>query len=135
MDRDIESEVRSCGPCQTVRNRPSRAPLHPWAWPEGPWQQVHVDFAGPFMGHMFLIVVDSYSKWLEVINMQSTTAARTIEELSNIFARNGIPHQLVSDNGPQFVSDEFRNFMIRSAKSMLKNKGRSKTSVRKGYTR
>ena len=46
--------------------------------------------------------------------MQSTTAAKTkarIEELRNIFARNGIPHQLVSDNGPQFVSDEFRNFM------------------------
>ena len=43
--------------------------------------------------------------------MQSTTAAKTIEELRNIFARNGIPHQLVSDKGPQFVSDEFRNFM------------------------
>ena len=111
MDRDIESEVKSCGPCQTVRNRPSRAPLHPWAWPEDPWQRIHVDFAGPFMGHMFLIVVDSYSKWLEVIIMQSTIAAKTIEELRNIFARNGIPHQLVSDNGPQFVSDEFRNFM------------------------
>ena len=55
------------------------------------------------MGHMFLIVVDSYSKWLEVIIMQSTTAAKTIEELRNIFAQNGIPHQ--------FVSDEFRNFM------------------------
>ena len=111
MDRDIESEVKSCGPCQTVRNRPSRAPLHPWAWPEDPWQRIHVDFAGPFMGHMFLIVVDSYSKWLEVIIMQSTIAAKTIEQLRNIFARNGIPQQLVSDNGPQFVSDEFRNFM------------------------
>ena len=43
--------------------------------------------------------------------MQSTTAAKTIEELKNIFVGNGIPHQLVSDNGPQFVSDEFRNFM------------------------
>ena len=63
------------------------------------------------MEHMFLIAVDSYSKWLEVITMQSTTAAKTIEELRNIFARNGIPHQLVSDNDPQFVSDEFRNFM------------------------
>ena len=42
MDRDIESEVRSCGPCQTVRNRPSRALLrvHPWAWPKGPWQRM-----------------------------------------------------------------------------------------------
>ena len=48
------------------------------------------------MGQMFLIVVDSFSKWLEVITMQSTTAAKTIEELRNIFARNGILHQLYS---------------------------------------
>ncbi|XP_061190069.1 uncharacterized protein K02A2.6-like [Saccostrea echinata] len=60
---------------------------------------------------MFLIVVDAHSKWPEVIPMQTTTSTKTIITLRNIFARNGLPEQLVSDNGPQFVSEEFQKFM------------------------
>ena len=44
--------------------------------------------------------------------MSSTTTAKTIAVLRDVFARNGIPRQLVSDNGPQFISDEFRQFMV-----------------------
>ena len=70
-----------------------------------------MDFAGPFLGHMFLIVVDTHSKWLEVEIMSSTTAEKTIDRLRYIFSHYGLPEQLVSDNGPQFVSLEFKHFM------------------------
>nr|XP_039263169.1 uncharacterized protein K02A2.6-like [Styela clava] len=60
---------------------------------------------------MFLVVIDEYSKWAEVIPMRSITSQRTIEELRHIFARYGICKQLVSDNGPTFTSEEFANFM------------------------
>ena len=63
------------------------------------------------MGKMFLIVVDSYSKWLEVEVMSSITSEATIEKLRDLFARYGIPQQLVSDNGSQFTSREFAEFM------------------------
>ena len=76
-----------------------------------PWQQVHVDFAGPFAGKMFLIVLDAHSKWPEVHIMSSTTAAKTIAVLREIFARYGLPQQLVSDNGPQFTAEEFTMFL------------------------
>ena len=76
-----------------------------------PWQRVHVDFAGPFQGKMFLLVVDAHSKWPEVVNMTTTSAQCTIEELRRMFASYGIPEQLVSDNGPQFVSGCFEEFM------------------------
>lgn len=62
------------------------------------------------MGKMFLIVVDSHSKWLEVELMHSITSEATIEKLRDIFARYGIPQQLVSDNGPQFTAQEFSEF-------------------------
>ena len=56
---------------------------------------------------MFLVVVDTHSKLPEMIKMTSTTTEHTIEVLRTIFARLGLPEQLVSDNGPQFSSDEF----------------------------
>ena len=60
---------------------------------------------------MFFLVTDAHSKWPEVNIMSSTTAVRTISVLREMFSRLGIPEQLVSDNGPQFLSDEFKQFM------------------------
>ena len=111
VDKDLEECAKSCLACQAVRNAPAVAPLHPWVWPAKPWQRIHIDFAGPFLGKTFLIVIDAHSKWPEVVGMTTTTAQRTITELRKIFAAYGLPEQLVSDNGPQFVSDDFALFM------------------------
>lgn len=111
LDKDILSVVRDCAKCQLARNKPQTAPLHPWEWPKAPWQRIHIDFAGPFMNKMFLVVVDSHSKWLEVEIMPNITSQSTIERLRDLFARFGLPMQLVSDNGPQFTSQEFAEFM------------------------
>ena len=45
-----------------MKGDPKLTPLHLWEFPEGPWRRIHVDFAGPFQGKRFLIVVDAYSK-------------------------------------------------------------------------
>ena len=111
LDSDIEECAQSCIPCQSVKNAPPVAPLHPWLWPARPWQRLHVDFAGPFMGRMYLIIIDAHSKWPEVIEMHTTTAQKTIYELRRLFASYGLPEQIVTDNGPQFVSEEFAAFM------------------------
>ena len=47
--------------------------------------------------------------------MKSTTSEKTIEVLHSIFSVHGIPKQIVSDNGPQFVSDEFKAFLKANA--------------------
>ena len=111
LDHDIESLVKACSQCQSVRSSPPVAPLHPWSWPTRPWQRIHVDYAGPFRGRNFLIVVDAHSKWPEVIPMVSTTSSATIHELRCLFSSFGLPEQLVSDNGPQFTADEFKEFL------------------------
>ena len=92
----------------------AKAPLHPWTWPNRPWQRLHVDFAGPFLNQSFLIVVDVHSKWAEVVEMTHTTTAKTIAALKHLFAMHGIPEQIVSDNGPQFTSSDFEEFTRRN---------------------
>ena len=111
IDRHIEDLVKSCVSCQQSKDTPPLAPLHPWIWPSKPWQRLHIDFAGPFLGKMFFILVDAHSKWPEVIEMTSTTSQSTISVLRNLFASYRLPLQIVSDNGPQFTSAEFAKFM------------------------
>ena len=103
--------MKSCECCQAVRKNPAPALLHPWLWPAKPWQRVHFDFAGPFQGRMFFVVVDAHSKWPEVIEISSITAQRTITEVRRLFSSFGLPEQVVTDNGPTFVSEEFRLFL------------------------
>ena len=111
LDQNIEDLVKGCIPCQSVKSAPPIAPLHPWIWPSKPCQRIHVDFAGPFLGRMFIIIVDAHSKWPEVYEMSSTSTDSTIAILRHVFAAYGLPQQLVSDNGPQFASSEFAQFL------------------------
>ena len=110
LDRDLEDLAKACVECKSAKKAPPTAPLQPWSWPSRPWQRVHLDFAGPFQDAMFLIAVDAYSKWPEVRVMKSTTAPQTLDVLRDWFSSHGIPHQLVTDNGPQFIAQEFDSF-------------------------
>ena len=111
LDPDLESKVKSCPECQSHRKTPAEPPLHPWEWPHRPWSRVHVDYARPFQGKMFFILVDAYSKWMEVFPMNSSTTSATIEILRIIFATHGLLEKLVSDNGSNFTSEEFERFL------------------------
>ena len=114
LDKDIEGMVGECHQCQINLKTPATAPLHPWEWPARPWARIHIDFAGPFMDKMFLVVVDAHSKWLEVVPVPNITSQTTISTLRSIFATHGLPEMLVSDNGPSFKSAEFQGFLKRN---------------------
>ena len=90
MDADLEAKVRQCEPCQQHQRMPAKAPVHPWDWPERLWSRIHADYAGPFMGSMFLLLVDAHSKWLEVIPTTSATTPSTISAMEAVFATHGI---------------------------------------------
>ena len=110
LDIDIESYVGSCEACQSQQADGPVAPLMHWRFPSKCWQRIHVDFA-ELEKKYYMIVVDAHSKWLEVIPMNSTTTVKTISELRKLFARFGLPEVVVSDNGSQFISTEFDNFL------------------------
>ena len=107
LDKDIEKLLHGCNKCQEVSSVPPPAPLNQWKWPTRPWARLHLDFAGPFEGKLFLIMIDAHSKWIEAVSTHSTSSAVVIEELRSVFARFGIPEMIVTDNGSQ----EFKSFL------------------------
>ena len=111
LDNDIEQLARKCSGCQVNQKALPKASLHPWEWPSAPWERIHIDFAGPFMGNMFLIAVDAHSKWPKVHVMNSITASKTIDVLRQIFARFGVVKQIISDSGRTLTSEEFQIFV------------------------
>ncbi|KRY20467.1 Transposon Tf2-9 polyprotein [Trichinella patagoniensis] len=115
MDEDIEKTVNTCDVCHSSRAAMPKAPVHSWEKPNNPWSRLHIDFAGPFQGKTFLIVVDAFSKWLEVIPISEMSTRTVIEELRQLFATHGLPNTVVSDNAAQFVSVEFQQFLKRGA--------------------
>ncbi|GFQ70138.1 uncharacterized protein K02A2.6 [Trichonephila clavata] len=113
-DKDIEEAAKNCVDCARYKADPTKAKVHYWEYPSMPWESIHVDFAGTIFEHMFFLIVDAHSKWLEVYPMKTTTTKKTIECLRDSFARFGLPRVLVSDNGSQFTSYEFQRFMQRN---------------------
>ena len=106
INAQLEELAKACSGCLQNQAMPTKAPLYLWEWATAPWKRMHIDYAGPFQNSMFLVVVDEHSKWPEVIPVSSSTSSSTIEVLCDLFARFGIPEQIVSDNGAQFVSDQ-----------------------------
>ena len=104
LDLNIETIVKDCSQCQSNRSMPTAVPIKPWKWPSTPWSRRHLDFAGPFLGHMFLIIIDAYSKWLEVRIMKSTTSSAIVTTLCSIFAPFGLPSIIVTDNACNLTS-------------------------------
>lgn len=108
IDDQITELVKQCNQCASVAKSPTKVPLESWSVPEGPWQRIHIDFAGPCNDVYFVVIVDAYSKWPEIFITQTITAVKTIKVLDELFARFGLPKLIVSDNGTQFVSEKFR---------------------------
>ena len=121
LDNDIEQIIKSCLKCVTYIKNPPEVQLQSWNVTESPWERVHIDYAGPLQGHLFLIIVDSKSKWLEAEIVESTDNKTTIAKLQSCFARHGIPKYLVSDNAAGFTSQPFATFLSRIGTKHIKS--------------
>lgn len=119
MHEGITRYVRNCSICHATKspNRIQRAPMGKRLEAERPWQVLYVDFVGPFPrsknGFAYLLVaVDGFSKFVHVHPMRTATAKGTIRFLEHsIFLIFGVPDKVVSDNGSQFVSREYKQFL------------------------
>ena len=106
--KEVEQMVKSCPVCMKNKT-PHTEPLLQPALPSHPWEKVAADLF-QLKGKPYLVVVDYYSKYVEVQSLSLTTSAAVVTSLKAIFSRHGIPATFVSDNGPQFSSEEMRTF-------------------------
>ena len=77
--------------------------------PNRPWEKIGTDLF-EFKGTTYLLLVDYYLRYIEVVKLSTTTARGVVLAMKPIFARHGIPNVIISDNGPQYTSQEFRDF-------------------------
>jgi hypothetical protein len=110
ITEDIEQMINKCQHCYLARPNPQKITKEKWPSSDIPWERVHVDFF-MYQRQNYLLLVDAFSKWPEVFKMISTTASSTISRLKDVFSRFGNPKVLVSDNGPQFTSAQFSDYM------------------------
>ncbi|XP_031777339.1 uncharacterized protein K02A2.6-like [Nasonia vitripennis] len=111
IDADIELITKSCAVCAKHAHAPPKFNTHHWKYTKGPWERIHIDYSGPVAGKKVLVITDAYCKWLEVKITSYSTSTATIDIDDQSFATYGIPSIVVSDNGCQFVSDEFETFL------------------------
>ncbi|KAG6463039.1 hypothetical protein O3G_MSEX013623 [Manduca sexta] len=108
IDDALEKMINSCEVCTQLKPSPPRAPISPWEYPPHAFYRIHIDFLGPINRSVFLVVVDAYSKWVEVYNMKTaSTSVAVIDKLYEFMSRFGVPHTIVSDNGTVFVFPGF----------------------------
>lgn len=74
IDTELEKKVKVCQNWQSVRQNPAHAPHHQWEWLQRSWSRVHADYAGPFLGRMFLVLVDVHTKCIDVHITSSFTS-------------------------------------------------------------
>lgn len=108
MSKELENLVKNCTEC-CREQRQRHQPLIPSPLPELPWQKVATDLF-EWKQHMYLLIVDYYSRYIEIARLKSTNADEVITHTKGIFARHRIPEVVLSDNGPQFASAAYRQF-------------------------
>ena len=111
MDEAAESMIKNCQACVVNQPLNKYTPLQPIPLPRGPWVKGAVDLVGPMDGKFILTYIDYYSSYPEAYILKEITSREVIKALSDIFARFGFPEEIVSDNGKQFVSEEFEVFL------------------------
>lgn len=110
LDKEIEGLSNSCEICIEHRPEQEKSVLIKWPLTSKVFERIHLDHAGPFKGRTFLIMVDSYSKWVEIFEVSSATTKTTLKYMREVFARLGLPAKIMTDNGTAFTSAEFERF-------------------------
>lgn len=111
IHRDVAAACRSCPACQKAARKPStKAPLHPLPVISEPFERVAIDIVGPLPrtkhGNKFLLTLIDYgTRYPEAVPLRTTDSASVAMGLMTIFTRLGVPKEILSDQGSNFLSE------------------------------
>lgn len=110
LSTEIKQMVSTCTHCQESRPSQKREPLLTTLLPSRPWERVAADIC-ELNKQNYLVVVDYFSRYIELAHLKNMSSETTVANLKNICARWGCPNELVTDNGPQFSGRTFMQFV------------------------
>jgi transposase InsO family protein len=136
MSAAIRTYIGNCAVCRAVDARQQKETMCPHEIPMRPWSKVGTDLFS-FNNRAYLITVDYFSNFWEVDCLTDTRSSTVIHKLKAHFARHGIPDIVISDNGPQYSSQEFKQFStvwefkhITSSPAYPQSNGKAESAVK-----
>ena len=108
VSAQIEGFVKKCLTCVKLTH-PANQPMISSKLPKHPWERIATD---PFElnKQTYILFVDYHSRYPEVIKLNSATFTSIIIAMKSLFSTHGIPHTVISDNGPQYDSVKMKQF-------------------------
>ena len=110
LSRQLDELVKNCPECSKAQKQRAQ-PLITSSFPELPWQKVATDLF-EWKHQNYLLIVDYFSRYIEIALLKGTSADEVIRHTKSTFARHGIPELVISDNGPQFSAESYAQFAM-----------------------
>ena len=110
MTAQIKDMIAQCGACNTYQDHQSKEPMLSHETPTRAWSTISQDLF-TLHGETYLITVDHYSDFWELDNITSdTTSTAVVKCTKNHLSRYGTVDKIITDNGPQFISSDYKEF-------------------------
>jgi len=109
MGKDIEEMISKCAICLECQSSNPKEPMILEKPATRPWESISIDLF-KWEGDDYLLIVDSYSHFIEITKLNNNTSQTVVMHTQSILAQHGIPRTVKSDNGPQYIAEEYKKF-------------------------
>lgn len=111
LDADVTDFLKDCIDCTVISSEDRPEPMTRKILPNGPWQELAIDFLEVRERKVyFWVVVDYYSRYVMVKTTTTTSADATITKLEEVFRIWSYPKSIIADNGPPFNGAAFASY-------------------------
>jgi hypothetical protein len=109
INQEIRDYIGRCDACSTYHDEQPKEPLVSHEVPNRAWAKIGCDLMD-FDNKNYFVTVDYFSNFFEIDRLEQATTKHVTKKLKAHFARYGIPENVVTDNGAQFISNDFNTF-------------------------